>query len=114
MLQGHRHSPRKPAGQWRRGPVYVTDARDPSIAAYAAPEADAVSALMAELVEWLETADGAHPLVRAAMAHLHLVSIHLGRRKRPDVALATDADDRAGRGARSGVLFDRGMARAAG
>ncbi|MEU1522994.1 Fic family protein [Nocardia rhamnosiphila] len=76
MLQGHRHSPRKPAGQWRRGPVYVTDARDPSIAAYTAPEADAVSALMAELVEWLETADGAHPLVRAAMAHLHLVSIH--------------------------------------
>ncbi|WP_416564648.1 Fic family protein [Nocardia testacea] len=71
MLQGHRHSPRKPAGQWRRGPVYVTDARDPSIAAYTAPDADAVPALMAELVDWLDAADGTHPLVRAAMAHLH-------------------------------------------
>jgi Fic family protein len=29
MLQGHRHTTRKPAGQWRRGPVYVTDADDP-------------------------------------------------------------------------------------
>ncbi|NUS92108.1 MAG: Fic family protein, partial [Nocardia sp.] len=76
MLQGHRHSRRRPAGQWRRGPVYVTDARDPSIAAYTAPDARAVPGLMAELVEWLESADGTHPLIRAAMAHLHLVSIH--------------------------------------
>lgn len=76
ILQGHRHTPRKPAGQWRRGPVYVTDARDPSIAAYTAPDAEAVPALMQELVDWLGTDDATHPLVRAAMAHLHLVSIH--------------------------------------
>ncbi|MCH0540131.1 Fic family protein [Streptomyces sp. MUM 203J] len=76
MLQGHRHTPRKPAGQWRRGAVYVTDARDPSIAAYAAPDAAEVPALTSELVEWLNTDDGPHPLVRAAMAHLHLVAIH--------------------------------------
>ncbi|GAA1594166.1 MULTISPECIES: Fic family protein [Streptomyces] len=76
MLQGHRHTPRKPAGQWRRGPVYVTDARDPSIAAYTAPGAAEVPALTGELVEWLNTDDGTHPLVRAAMAHLHLVAIH--------------------------------------
>ncbi|WP_280317201.1 Fic family protein [Nocardia wallacei] len=76
ILQGHRHTERRPAGQWRRGPVYVTDARDPSIAAYTAPDADRVPSLMAELVDWLETDDGTHPLVRAAMAHLHLVSIH--------------------------------------
>ncbi len=76
MLQGHRHTVRKPAGQWRRGPVYVTDARDPSIAAYTAPGAEGVPALMNELVGWLNAADGAHPLIRAAMAHLHLVSIH--------------------------------------
>ncbi|WP_377271700.1 Fic family protein [Peterkaempfera sp. SMS 1(5)a] len=76
MLQGHRHSPRKPAGQWRRGPVYVTDARDPSIAAYTGPDAKDVPGLMGELVGWLGTDDAAHPLVRAAMAHLHLVSIH--------------------------------------
>ncbi|MFE4053878.1 Fic family protein [Streptomyces sp. YIM B13518] len=76
MLQGHRHTPRKPAGQWRRGAVYVTDARDPSIAAYTAPDAAEVPALTGELVEWLNTDDGTHPLVRAAMAHLHLVAIH--------------------------------------
>lgn len=76
MLQGHRHTERRPAGQWRRGPVYVTDARDPSIAAYTGPDADQVPALMGALVDWLNTDDGTHPLVRAAMAHLHLVSIH--------------------------------------
>jgi Fic family protein len=76
MLQGHRHTSRKPAGQWRRGPVYVTDARNPSVAAYTAPDADAVPDLMAELVDWLNTDDDTHPLARAAMAHLHLVSIH--------------------------------------
>ncbi|MFI1964068.1 Fic family protein [Streptomyces pathocidini] len=76
MLQGHRHTPRRPAGQWRRGAVYVTDARDPNIAAYTAPDAADVPALTGELVEWLNTDDGTHPLVRAAMAHLHLVAIH--------------------------------------
>lgn len=76
ILQGHRHSTRRPAGQWRRGAVYVTDARDPSIAVYTAPPADSVPGLMAELVDWLDAADASHPLVRAAMAHLHLVSIH--------------------------------------
>ncbi|MEC3951908.1 Fic family protein [Nocardia sp. CDC153] len=76
MLQGHKHTQRRPAGQWRHGPVYVTDARDSSIAAYTAPDADLVPALMSELVEWLNADDEAHPLVRAAMAHLHLVCIH--------------------------------------
>jgi Fic family protein len=76
MLQGHRHSARKLAGQWRRGPVYVTDARDPSIAAYTAPDANEVPALMEELVGWLGAEDDTHLFVRAAMAHLHLVSIH--------------------------------------
>ena len=57
MLQGHRHTRRKPAGQWRAGPVYVTDPRDPRVAAYTAPDADRVPDLMAELVAWLNTAD---------------------------------------------------------
>jgi Fic family protein len=76
MLQGHRHSPRKPAGQWRKSAVYVTDPRDPSVASYTAPPADQVPELMRELVAWLDADDGTHSLVRAAMAHLHLVSIH--------------------------------------
>jgi Fic family protein len=76
MLQGHRHTQRKLAGQWRRGPVYVTDARDPSIAVYTAPDVAEVPCLMTELIDWLNAPDGAHPLISAAMAHLHLVSIH--------------------------------------
>lgn len=76
MLQGHRHTRNKPAGQWRRRPVYVTDPRDPLVAAYTAPDADDVPDLMAELIGWLNNGDGVHPLIRAAMAHLHLVSIH--------------------------------------
>jgi Fic family protein len=76
MLQGHRHSRGKPAGQWREGPVYVTDTRDPSIAAYTAPDAEEVPALMTEFVDWLDAPGDTHSLVRAAMAHLHLVSIH--------------------------------------
>jgi Fic family protein len=76
MLQGHRNSPRKPAGRWRNGPVYVTDPRNPRIAAYTAPDAAEVPSLIGELVDWLNDPDDTHPLIRAAMAHLHLVSIH--------------------------------------
>ncbi|MEO6086922.1 MAG: Fic family protein [Umezawaea sp.] len=76
MLQGHRNTPWKPAGQWRLSAVYVTDARDPSIAVYTAPDAVDLPSLMSELVDWLNADDDDHPLVRAAMAHLHLVSIH--------------------------------------
>jgi Fic family protein len=76
MLQGHRHSRRKPAGQWRRTGVFVTDPRDASIAAYTAPDVERLPGLMTELVDWLNADDDTHPLVRAAMAHLHLVSIH--------------------------------------
>ena len=76
ILQGHRHSRQKPAGQWRKGPVYVTDTRDPSIAVYTAPDVAEVPALMREIIDWLAVSDETHPLVRAAMAHLHLVSIH--------------------------------------
>lgn len=76
MLQGHRHTRNKPAGQWRAGPVYVTDPRDPLVAAYTAPDAADVPELMAELVAWLNADSDTHPLIRAAMAHLHLVSIH--------------------------------------
>jgi Fic family protein len=76
MLQGHHHTPGRPSGQWRKGAVYVTDTRDPSIAVYTAPDVAQVPGLMAELIDWLNAPDGTHPLVSAAMAHLNLVSIH--------------------------------------
>jgi len=62
-------------GRWRTGGVGVTGSDGRFV--YRAPDADDVPALMAETVEWLEHGDlDSHAVVRAAMAHLHVVSIH--------------------------------------
>jgi Fic family protein len=62
-------------GRWRTGPVGVTGGDGRLV--YQAPDADEVSGLMAEVVEWLEDGDlDAHVVVRASMAHLHVVSVH--------------------------------------
>ena len=62
-------------GRWRTGPVLVT--APGGGVAYRAPEAAEVPALVDELVAWLSLGDlDAPAVVRAAMAHLHLVSIH--------------------------------------
>jgi Fic family protein len=65
----------KSPGRWRTGPIGVT-AADGSLE-FEGPAADSVPALMAEVVEWLEHGDlEADPFVRAAMAHLHVTSVH--------------------------------------
>ncbi|MGS2589930.1 Fic family protein [Streptomyces hebeiensis] len=75
MLQGH-HLDKRP-GRWRDGPVYVTSPDDPLVPAYTAPAAGQVSALMAELIDWLNDGDPDTPVhVRASMAHLNLVNVH--------------------------------------
>ncbi|HEX3608605.1 MAG TPA: Fic family protein [Solirubrobacterales bacterium] len=62
-------------GRWRTGPVGVTGS-DGRIR-YQAPGAGEVPALMAEVSEWLRSGDrDAHTVIRAAMAHLHVVSVH--------------------------------------
>jgi Fic family protein len=62
-------------GRWRAGPVGVTGGDGRLV--YQAPEASEVPSLMAEVVEWLQDGDlDAHVVVRAAMAHLHVVSVH--------------------------------------
>ena len=62
-------------GRWRTGPVGVTGSDGRLV--YRGPDAEQVPGLMAEAVEWLESGDlDAHVVVRAAMAHLHVVSIH--------------------------------------
>lgn len=62
-------------GRWRSTPVAVTEG-DRSIA-YRAPEAEQVPALMAEVVEWLGENDKEdNVVVRAAMTHLNVVSVH--------------------------------------
>ena len=107
MLQGHRHSPRKPAGQWRHGPVYVTDARDPSIAAYTAPPAADVPGLTAELIDWLNAADDTAPACPGGHGS-PASGLHppMGRRQRAAVTVAADAPYRARGDPRPGVLLD--------
>jgi hypothetical protein len=63
-------------GLWRTGPIYVTDVKGPT-PAYVGPDGTDVTDLMDEVLEWLEHGDlDAHVAVRAAMAHLHVVSVH--------------------------------------
>jgi hypothetical protein len=63
-------------GLWRTGPIYVTSPSG-GPPAYTGPMADKVPPLMNEVVDWLQDGDlDAHVAVRAAMAHLHVVSVH--------------------------------------
>lgn len=66
----------KDPGRYRRGGIEVTSPRG-GRPAYIGPPHEEVPALMGEVVEWLDRGDvEAHVAVRAAMAHLHLVSVH--------------------------------------
>jgi Fic family protein len=55
-------------GEYRREPVSVGQV-------YTPPEYQLLPTLMRQLVEWLRDGDG-HPLVRAGLTHLNVVSIH--------------------------------------
>ncbi len=63
-------------GLWRTGPIYVTSPNG-GPPAYEGPPGDDVPELMAETVAWLEAGNlDEHVVIRAAMAHLHVVSVH--------------------------------------
>lgn len=65
----------KSPGLWRDGPISVTGGGGEI--EYRGPDAEDVPALMSEVVGWLDAgADGAHPVVKAAMAHLNVTSVH--------------------------------------
>jgi Fic family protein len=64
----------KSPGLWRTGPISVTGP-DGGID-YRGPDGEDVPALMAEIVAWLDDAAESHPVVRAAMAHLNVTSVH--------------------------------------
>ena len=86
-------------GLWRTGPIGVT-APDGSLE-HEGPEGEQVVALMDEVLDWL--ADGDLELgvvVRAAMAHLHIVSVHPFR----------DGNGRVARIVQSLVLAREGLA----
>jgi Fic family protein len=66
----------KDPGKYRRGGIEVTNPRG-GPPAYVGPPHDEVPKLMGEVVDWLDRADlDTHVVVRAAMAHLHVVSVH--------------------------------------
>jgi hypothetical protein len=63
-------------GLWRTGPIYLTSWNG-GPPAYEGPPHEDVPGLMEEVVNWLEHGDPeVHVAVRAAMAHLHVVSVH--------------------------------------
>lgn len=65
----------KDPGLWRTGPIGVT-AADGSLE-YEGPDGGQVVALMAEVLDWLAAGDlDVDVVVRAAMAHLHVISVH--------------------------------------
>jgi Fic family protein len=62
-------------GLWRTGPIGVTGA-DGSLE-YRGPDGEQVVELMGEVVDWLADGDRDEDIVvRAAMAHLHVASVH--------------------------------------
>jgi Fic family protein len=65
----------KGPGLWRTGPIGVTGS-DGALE-FRGPEAEEVPGLMGEVVDWLQEGDlDANVVVRAAMAHLHVTSVH--------------------------------------
>jgi Fic family protein len=65
----------KSPGLWRTGPIGVTEGNGGLL--YEGPDGEDVPGLMAEVVDWLESGDlDVHVVVRAAMAHLNVVSVH--------------------------------------
>jgi Fic family protein len=87
-------------GRLREGPVTVTRGlgRDP----YRPPDSSEVPGFVSEVAAWLESGDvSRHPVVRAAMAHLNLVSIHPFR----------DGNGRLARVVQSLVLAKEGLLR---
>jgi hypothetical protein len=64
----------KSPGLWRTGPLSVTGPNGGID--YRGPAGEDVPALMGEVVAWLGDAEGVHPVVRAAMAHLNVISVH--------------------------------------
>jgi Fic family protein len=66
----------KDPGLYRQGGIEVTSPRG-GPPAYVGPPHKKVPKLMREVVRWLHAGDrNAHVAVRAAMAHLHVVSVH--------------------------------------
>jgi Fic family protein len=87
----------KSPGLWRTGPISVTGPNGGID--YRGPDGEEVPALMSEVAAWLEGAEGVHPVVLAAMAHLNITSVHPFR----------DGNERVARIVQSLVLAREGL-----
>lgn len=65
----------KDPGRYRPGSIQVIQSGTNAVV-YQGPDAASVPTLMAELIQSLNHKNGAHVLIRAAMAHLNLTMIH--------------------------------------
>ena len=69
-----KHDLSKSPGRWRPGEIFVRK-EDTGEIVYTGPDSDSVPALIASMLDQLDSDDGP-VLIRAAMAHLNLVLIH--------------------------------------
>lgn len=94
----------KEPGLWREGPIGVTGS-DGSLE-FRGPPAEEVPALMAEVVAWLQQEEpGIDDVVRAAMAHLNVISVHPFRDGNGRIARIVQSLVLARDGARSPEFF---------
>ncbi len=70
-----KHDLSKNPGRYRPGPIHVTNTLTQKNV-YTGPDAERVPDLMESLIDGLNKRTSAHPLVKAAMAHLNLTMIH--------------------------------------
>lgn len=61
-------------GALRENPIYIADQNDKTV--YDGPEATILAQEIDELLKWLASADGIHPVIVAGILHFHFVSIH--------------------------------------
>jgi len=61
-------------GKYRKGPIYVVNGQGQVV--YEGPPAAKVMGMMDLYVQWVNSASEMHPLIKAAIVHLHFVHVH--------------------------------------
>jgi len=61
-------------GKYRKGPIYVVNRYREVV--YEGPPASEVMGMMKAYLQWIQEVSDIHPLIKAAMVHLHFVHIH--------------------------------------
>jgi Fic family protein len=70
----HQLLPASKVGQLRKNAIYIVDQNDETV--YDGPGVTVLNQELDELLKWLASADGIHPVIVAGILHFHFVSIH--------------------------------------